>query len=547
MINMGKNSFVSIIIGILILSVLSGLASASATPDRDDEYYGMDDEAIPIDLYSMIDICVQWLNENEEVLESTLTNQNGYQNILITVHPNNFASFVLSNGKIVDYKINEGIPEPTVEIEMDQDTFEDFFYAEGNNNEIFNRHFLNGDIIIHEINVSDVNDSNVNGYMRGTTSLVNARDLVAIKQRAVKALRSQRMIRGLHFMNEGGTSYGHHVTYTFDESGEIKDFGISGDVIFDSARISDFDYSTESLQGAVARYVGTSSLFFLHDNPTAVMQVKTLTDKTVIFNLAEGVEAEKMEDNANDTISIKITKANFEGYLILCRDFLAEDSDMSGLDVDITDSTITVELVENSQVMFRATPMEPQYFQTQYQYSGDMSYMHQRMNQEIALGRVGAELTIRDRGNTSCLLNHTPVNLHVREAIQNRVVIGVESEMEEGQVITINLDDDTIDLTKTERIRLRYDGVVLERARNIDELFAGGNRPLCYLLQDNDTVSMAVYIPEFSEHEIIIDLEEEPEIVEEPIEEEEEAAPTPGFGAALALATLAGAYFSRKS
>ena len=162
MINMGKNSFVSIIIGILILSVLSGLASASATPDRDDEYYGMDDEAIPIDLYSMIDICVQWLNENEEVLESTLTNQNGYQNILITVHPNNFASFVLSNGKIVDYKINEGIPEPTVEIEMDQDTFEDFFYAEGNNNEIFNRHFLNGDIIIHEINVSDVNVSNVN-------------------------------------------------------------------------------------------------------------------------------------------------------------------------------------------------------------------------------------------------------------------------------------------------------------------------------------------------------------------------------------------------
>ncbi len=547
MINMGKNSFVSIIIGILILSVLSGLASASATPDRDDEYYGMDDEAIPIDLYSMIDICVQWLNENEEVLESNLTNQNGYQNILVTVHPNNFASFVLSNGKIVSYKINEGIPEPTVEIEMDQATFENFFYAEGNNNEIFNRHFLNGDIIIHEINVSDVNDSNVNDYMRGTTSLVNARDLVAIKQRAVKALRSQRMIRGLHFMNEGGTSYGHHVTYTFDESGEIKDFGISGDVIFDSARISDFDYSTESLQGAVARYVGTSSLFFLHDNPTAVMQVKTLTDKTVIFNLAEGVEAEKMEDNANDTISIKITKANFEGYLILCRDFLAEDSDMSGLDVDITDSTITVELVENSQVMFRATPMEPQYFQTQYQYSGDMSYMHQRMNQEIALGRVGAELTIRDRGNTSCLLNHTPVNLHIREAIQNRVVIGVESEMEEGQVVTINLDGETIDLTNPERIRLRYDGVVLERARNIDELFAGGNRPLCYLLQDNDTVSMAVYIPEFSEHEIIIDLEEEPETVEEPIEEEEEAAPTPAFGAALALATLAGAYFSRRT
>ncbi len=388
-------------------------------------------------------------------------------------------------------------------------------------------------------------------HMRGTTSSFNARNMVDMRQQAMHGIRSQGMVHGLQFMKEGSTSYGHYATYTFDESGEIRDFMISGDAIFDSVKISDFDYSYESLQGAVARYVGTSSLFLLHDNPTAALQVKAMTDKTITFDLAEDVEMEKMEDSANDTISIKITKANFEGYLIICRDFLAEDSDMSGLDVEITDGIITVELVENSQVMFRATPMEPQYFQTQYQYSEGMSYMHQRMNQEIALGRVGAELTIRDRGNTSCLLNHTPVNLNVREAIQNRVVIGVESDMEEGQVVTINLDGETIDLTNPDRIRLRYDGVALERARNIDELFAGGNRPLCYLLQDNDTVSMAVYIPEFSEHEIIIDLEEEPETVEEQPEEEEpieeEAAPTPGFGAALVLATLAGAYFSRRS
>ena len=414
-----------------------------------------------------------------------------------------------------------------------------------------NREMMIGDIELQYGVKSDDIANYMVMHMRGTTSSFNAKNMVDMRQQAMHGVRSQRMVHGLQFMQEGGTSYGHYATYTFDESGEIRDFAISGDAIFDSVQISDFDYSYESLQGAVARYVGTSSLFLLHDNPTAAMQVKALADKTVTFALAEGVEAEKMEDSANDTISIKIIKANFEGYLIICRDFLAEDSDMSGLDVEITDSTITVELVENSQVMFRATPMEPQYFQTQYQYSEGMSYMHQRINQEVALGRVGAELTIRDRGNTSCLLNHTPVNLHIREAIQNRVVIGVESEMEEGQVVTINLDNDTIDLTNPERIRLRYDGVVLERARNIDELFAGGNRALCYLLQDNDTVSMAVYIPEFSEHEIIIDLEEEPETVEEPTEEEEpieeEAAPTPAFGAALALATLAVAYLRRRS
>ncbi|HJH31901.1 MAG TPA: hypothetical protein C5S50_06935 [Methanosarcinaceae archaeon] len=397
-------------------------------------------------------------------------------------------------------------------------------------------------------------------HMRGTTTSFNARNMVDMRQQATHAIRSQSMVHGLNFMKEGGTSYGHYVTYTFNESGEIKDFTLSGDAIFDSVIVSDFDYSYESLQGAVVHYIGTSSMFLLHDNPTATMQVKAVNNKIVTFNLAEGVEAEMMDDIANDTVFIKITKGNFEGYLITCRDFLAGNPDMSGLDVDITGSTITVELVGNSQVMFRATPMEPQNLQTQYQYSQHMSYMHQMINQGIAIGRVGTELTIRDRGNTTCLLNYTPVNLRVKEAIRNHVVLGVESEWEEGQVITINLDNETIDLTRPEHIRLRYDGIALERAANIDELFEGGNRPLCYLLQENDTVSMAVYIPEFSEHEIIIDVEE-PESTEEPTGEEdtakettgeqdtaeEEASSTPAFGAALALVTLAGAYIRRRS
>lgn len=411
-----------------------------------------------------------------------------------------------------------------------------------------NRGMMIGDIELQYGVKSDDIAQYMAMHMRGTTSSFNARNMVDMRQQAMHGVRSERMVHGLQFMKEGGTSYGHYATYTFDESGEIRDFMISGDAIFDSVNISDFDYSYESLQGAVARYVGTSSLFLLHDNPTAALQVKVMADKTVTFDLAEDVEMEKMEDSANDTISIKITKANFEGYLIICRDFLAEDSDMSGLDAEITGDTITVELVENSQVMFRATPMEPEYFQTQYQYSDGMSYMHQRINQEVALGRVGAELTIRNQGDTACLLNHTPVNMQINDATQNRVVIGVQSEMKEGQVVTINLDGETIDLTNPDRIRLRYDGVALERAGNIDELFAGGNRALCYLLQEDDTVSMAVYIPEFSEHEIIIDLEEAETLEEdEPIEEEDENAATPGFGAAIALGTLAIAYLKRRS
>lgn len=154
MISTVKCSFVSIIVGILILLVLPGLASATATPDMHDN------DSIEVDLYTMISYCVQWINENEEVFSSTLTNPIGNETILTTVHPNNFVYFVLSNGEIIDYKINEEIPGATFEIEMDQDTFNDFFYVENSNVEVFNRYWLSGSIVIHEINVSDVNDSN---------------------------------------------------------------------------------------------------------------------------------------------------------------------------------------------------------------------------------------------------------------------------------------------------------------------------------------------------------------------------------------------------
>jgi len=386
-------------------------------------------------------------------------------------------------------------------------------------------------------------------HMRQTTSSVNARQMVVMRQEAMQGKRSQGMAQGLNFMMDGNSGYGNHVTYTFDESGKIRDFAISGDTIFDSIAVSDFDYSDENVQGANALYIGDSAIFSLHDNPTAVTQVKALADTTVTFDLADEVDASKIMDEANGTVTVKITKNNFEGYLIVCRDFLKAEVDTTGVNVEITDGTVTVDLVENSQVMFRATPMEPQYLQTQYQYPGRMSYMNQKINQEIARGKVGAELTIRERGNTSCLLNYTPVNLQLREAVRDRVVLNVASELKEGQVITINMDDETIDLTRPERIRLRYDGDVVARTDNIDELFAGGNRPLCYLMQENNTASMAMYIPEFSEHEIIIDLEPEPAEIETETEvpaEAEEAAPTPAFGAILTAAALVVAYSYRR-
>jgi MAST domain-containing protein len=145
------------------------------------------------------------------------------------------------------------------------------------------------------------------------------------------------------------------------------------------------------------------------------------------------------------------------------------------------------------------------------------------------------------------------MGVQIRERDRDRIVLGVGSNISQGRVITVNVDNETINLTNPDRLRLRIDGNVIERAENIDELFAGGNRPLCYLVQENETATMAVYIPQFSEHEIVIDLEPEAgekaageetagEETEEEGATEAQSKPTPAFEFGLGVTVLASAY-----
>lgn len=408
--------------------------------------------------------------------------------------------------------------------------------------------------------------------MQRTQTSLNARQQLLMRQQAVQAVRGRGMGMGygLHFMQQGRFAYGNFTTFSFDEdAGEISKFAVGGDLIFDSVTVSDFAFEDEQVAGASAFYEGADSQVFLHDNPMGVFQVRAFADKTVVFDLADDVEASREDDlleDSEDVIIVKITKNNFVGYLTVFKNYLAagtDDAPLEGLNVEISDDEVTVTLVENSVVMFRASPMQPAFLQTQYRYSSQAGYMHQVLNREIANGRVGAELALRANGENASVVSYTPMGLQVRERARDRIVLGVESELSEGRVITVNVDNETIDLSRPDRLRLRFDGQDIEKAESIDELFAGGDRPLCYLLQENGSATMAVYIPEFSEHEIIIDLEPEEgeeaedeeageEAEEEPVEggeaaeEEGEAESTPAFELGLAVAGLAAAYRKKR-
>lgn len=361
---------------------------------------------------------------------------------------------------------------------------------------------------------------------------LNARQRLMMHQHAVQAVRGMGMGRGMYFMRQGRFAYGNYTTFGFDsDAGKVSNFAVGGDLIFDSVTVSNFTFEEERVAGATAVYEGADSRILLHDNPMGVMQVMAFADKTVVFDLAEEVEASmdtELSDDLEDAIIVKITKNNFEGYLTIFKNYLASGTDdrpLEGLNVEVSDDTVTVTLVENSVVMFRAIPMDPAFMQTEYGYGPRAMHTQQVLNREIARGRVGAELVLRADGDNASVVNYTPMGVHIRERDRDRIVLGVDSDLPGGRVITVNLDNETVNLSNPDRIRLRIDGNVIEKAQNIDELFAGGNRSLCYLVQENGTATIAVYIPEFSEREIIIDLE--PEAGEEEIGEqarEEETA-----------------------
>lgn len=394
---------------------------------------------------------------------------------------------------------------------------------------------------------------------------LNARQQLMMRQHAVQAVRGMGMGQGMYFMHQGRFAYGNFTTFDFDtDTGTVSNFAVSGDQIFDSVTVSDFAFEEEKVTGAVAVYEGADSRIMLHDNPMGTMQVTAFANKTVFFNLSEDVEAEvdtELSDDLGDAIIVNITKNNFEGSLIVFKNYLTtinDDEPLKGLDVEVSGDRVAVTLVNNSVVMFRATPMDPSLMQTGYMYSSHAAYMHQVLNREIARGRVGAEIALRAGGDNASVVNYTSVGVHIRDRDRDRIVLGVDSDLPEGRVITVNVDNDTINLSNPDRLRFRFDREVIERAETIDDLFTGGNRPLCYLVQENETATMAIYIPKFSEHEIVIDLEPEDGEEnageeageetgeEESVEEEGEAKPTPAFEFGLGVAVLASAYGLRR-
>ena len=95
-------------------------------------------------------------------------------------------------------------------------------------------------------------------------------------------------------------------------TGVVMNYGILGITVFDSIKVAGFDFKDLKTMGSLTRISdkNDSVVIQLHDNPAAVINIRTKAATTITFDLTDGVKASK-EDNI-----VKIEDGNLTAFII---------------------------------------------------------------------------------------------------------------------------------------------------------------------------------------------------------------------------------------
>jgi hypothetical protein len=239
------------------------------------------------------------------------------------------------------------------------------------------------------------------------------------------------------------------------------------------------------------------------------------------FSLAEGLTAEM---KTNTTVSI----VGNELSAILVT---------GNSELIVSERTIEVNLSVGASALFRAIPRL------------GVSIWHEKqamLCDAIAAGNLGAELSLIVRAGT-WVEDHIPylnVDMKTIKAEQGRVKIEVSSTLDEGKVVVINIDMESIELDAIEELEILYDGAEVPLVEDIDVVLeCTAATIICHIsVSDDSIVQIFIYIPGFSTH--IITLQKTIGVAEK--EAVDERAPQfliPGFDIVIPLVAFGIAIF----
>ncbi|MBU4139976.1 MAG: hypothetical protein KJ729_08635 [Euryarchaeota archaeon] len=348
------------------------------------------------------------------------------------------------------------------------------------------------------------------GMMDGDLMRGKAKDMMT---RGSEMRISQGMI-GMGFMHSQGSNYGNFVTFSVDNNtGAVMNYGILGITVFDSIKVAGFNYKDSKTMGALTRISDKddSVVIQLHDNPAAVINIRTKAATTITFYLADGVSASK-EDNI-----VKIEDGNMTAFIVSTN---TTSINIAGGEVRIESS--------GGNAVFRAVPVNM-----------PMDGMHQKFMGEMVRNRAGAEVSI-GLSNKYSIVNYSEnMNLMVRSMERDRIRIRVNSTDPAGKFIMMNLENCSMMWSQGQKIGLYLDNIPMRQVMTTEELYGAKESSFWLTMTGENRMQAMMYIANFSEREVDIVIEDEPATT--PTSAETPGKPpvptqaTPGFEIAIGL------------
>jgi len=296
-----------------------------------------------------------------------------------------------------------------------------------------------------------------------------------------KDLREKGGMMGMGFMHSEGRSFGNYVTFSVDNSsGAVMNYGISGSAIFDYINFSGFNFKDSTTMGALTRITNkdNSVVIQLHDNPAAVINIKTSATTTLIFTLASGVTATKEDKIVN------ITAGNVTAYIAAA----------NATSINIAGKEIRIESTKGN-IIFRAVPV-------------NMPVMNRKFMEEMMKNRAGAEISVGISDKSSIVNYSDDMNVMIRSLERNRMRMTINSQDHSGKFIMMDIDNTSMMWNEKQKIRMYLDNKSLREVMSEQELYDAKESSFWLNMMGRNRMQAVMYIANFSEHQVDIVVED---------------------------------------
>lgn len=339
-------------------------------------------------------------------------------------------------------------------------------------------------------------------------------------------IREKGGMEGMGFMHREGRSFGNYVTFSVDNStGAVLNYGISGFTVFDSINVSGFIFKDSATMGAQTKITNKdrSVVIQLHDNPAAVINIKTNATTTLIFTLASGVTATKEDKIINisaDNITAYIAAANATSINIVGREVRIEST--------------------KGNIIFRAALV-------------NMPVMNRKFMGEMMKNRAGAEISVGMKDKSSIVNYSDDMNVMIRSMEKNRMRMTINSQDHSGKFIMMDIDNTSMMWNEKQKIRLYLDNKSLRQVMSEQELYDAKESSFWLNMMGRNRMQAVMYISNFSERQVDIVVEDNvtstvtPSVTPEVTKPAVSGTPkTPGFEVMIGLLGTAVAYRMRR-